>query len=66
MLDAVKKCPGLCAMGALVIGGFILLESSGWARGGSRAPQRIDPKQIRSSSPGSWTYLYWTHGSRGK
>ena len=43
-----------------------MAESRGWASGGSKAPERIPPNQVRNSHPGTWTYLYWAHGVRGK
>lgn len=41
-------------------------EARGWARGGKKAPDSVDPAQLRNTNPGSWTFLYWAHGSRGK
>lgn len=41
-------------------------EARGWAMGGKQAPERIAPEQLRSHNPGSWHYVYWYHGSRGK
>ncbi len=41
-------------------------EARGWAFGGKKAPERIAPGQLRSASPGSWHYVYWMHGTRGK
>lgn len=66
MINAIKNCPGFVIFGILVLGFFLVLQTSGRASGGSKAPQRMDTKQIRSSAPGSWTYVYWAHGVRGK
>ena len=66
MLNLFKNCPGFVIFGAVVLGLFLFLQTSGRASGGSKVPQRMDTKQIRSSSPGSWTYIYWSHGVRGK
>lgn len=54
-----------------VVGGLVLLlygaaETRGWAAGGSRAEEPIPRDQLRQSSPGSWHYVYWYHGIRGK
>ena len=49
-----------------VLGLYWTAESRGWAGGGRKAPERVDPGQLRSQSPGSWGYVYWYHGSRGK
>ena len=46
--------------------GYVAAESRGWAFGGRKSPERIGPEQLRSASPGSWRYVYWMHGSRGK
>ncbi len=40
-------------------------ETFGWAAGGTRRPP-IPVEQLRQTSPGSWTYVYWHHGYRGK
>ncbi|MEL6714930.1 MAG: hypothetical protein AAFP86_14205 [Planctomycetota bacterium] len=66
MFDAIKRSPRYFGFGAIVIVLFLLLQTSGRASGGKTRPERIDPKQIRSASPGSWTYVYWAYGSRGK
>ena len=66
MLSILKAAPGYLVFGAAVLVLYFWLEMSGVAFGGSKAPERMDPNQIRSSSPGSWTYIYWHHGSRGK
>ena len=50
----------------LVLGVFWTAQARGWAFGGRKAPERVDPGQLRSTSPGSWGYVYWYHGSRGK
>ena len=41
-------------------------EANGWASGGQTAPEPIQQAQLRNTNPGSWTYLYWAHGVRGK
>lgn len=66
MLEALLKCRGFLVWAAIVFGLFFWLETGGYAAGGTRKDARVDPKEIRSSSPGSWTYIYWAHGSRGK
>lgn len=66
MLRAFNHYRIYTAFGLVVVALFVFLETSGAARGGSKAPERIDPQQIRSTSPGSWTFLYWSHGMRGK
>lgn len=49
-----------------VLGLYWTAESRGFAFGGRSVPERINPDQLRSQSPGSWGYVYWYHGSRGK
>ena len=66
MLSSLKASPGYLIFGGAVLALYFWLELSGVAFGGSTAKERIDPQQIRSSSPGSLTFLYWAHGSRGK
>lgn len=66
MASSLRSSAGFLVYAAVVLGLFLWLETGGYAFGGSRKPQRIDPKEIRSSAPGSWTYVYWAHGSRGK
>lgn len=66
MLDQLKKTPVMFGLGSGVLALYLFAEFSGIAFGGSTKSQRIDPNQIRSSSPGSWAYVYWAHGSRGK
>jgi hypothetical protein len=66
MLSHLKNFPGYLAFGGVVLALYLWLEMTGVAFGGAKAPQKMDPTQIRSSSPGSWTYIYWSHGSRGK
>lgn len=66
MLNALKNTPGFLVFGTIVLGLYLWAETSGVAFGGSKKEQRVDPREIRSSSPGSWTYIYWAHGSRGK
>ena len=62
----LTRTPKSLILGVVVIALYLWLEMTGMAFGGSRKEQRIDPTQIRSASPGSWTYIYWAHGSRGK
>ena len=66
MLRALQHYRIYTAFGLAVVALFVFLETSGRASGGDKAPERIDPQQIRSTSPGSWTFLYWAHGMRGK
>lgn len=66
MPQALKSSPVFIIFGALILGLYLFVETSGVAFGGSKKEKRVDPQQIRSSSPGSWTYIYWAHGSRGK
>lgn len=66
MADLLKNTRGFLVYAAVILGLFYWLQTSGHAAGGSRKDARVDPKEIRSSSPGSWTYIYWAHGSRGK
>ena len=66
MFSSLKKTPFTLAFGAAVLFMYVTAEFSGLAFGGSKKPQRVDPTQIRQSAPGSWTYVYWAHGSRGK
>ncbi len=66
MFEIFKRCPLYVVVGAVLVAGAAAVEMSGIAFGGSRKAQRVDPSQIRQSSPGSWTYIYWAHGSRGK
>ena len=66
MFSSLKSAPGYVLFGGAILALYLWLELSGAAFGGKRAPRKMDPNQIRSSSPGSWTYLYWAHGSRGK
>ena len=66
MFDSLKKSPLMLGFGAVVLGSYLFAEFSGVAFGGSKKPQRLDPTQIRQQSPGSWSYIYWAHGSRGK
>ncbi|MEM7311068.1 MAG: hypothetical protein AAF682_30640 [Planctomycetota bacterium] len=54
------------AFGVLALGVYGLAEARGWAGDGKRVPERIEPSQLRRASPGSWTYVYWYHGVRGK
>ncbi len=51
---------------AMTLSMYGLAEARGWASGGQKAPERIPPNQVRNVHPGSWTYLYWAHGMRGK
>ena len=53
-------------VGAFVLGGFGLAETRGWAMGGKKMKERITTGDVRSGSPGSWHYVYWYHGTRGK
>ena len=52
--------------GVLVLGTYGAAERTGWALGGNKAPGRIDQRDLRSGTPGSWHYVYWYHGTRGK
>ncbi|MEM9801396.1 MAG: hypothetical protein AAGA20_13800 [Planctomycetota bacterium] len=61
-----KLSPALLVFGLAVLSLYLVLEMSGLAFGGSKKPERVDPTQIRQAAPGSWTYAYWAHGSRGK
>lgn len=66
MFNALKRSPLYLVFGLAVIALSVFLDMNGTARGGQKAPKPIDPNQIRTSSPGSWTYIYWAHGTRGK
>ena len=66
MFRSLRQSPIYFAFGVAVVALFVFLETSGRANGGRKAPAPIDPTQLRSSSPGSWTYIYWAHGTRGK
>lgn len=66
MFNALKSSPGFLVFGLAVLALYVTAETSGMAFGGSKKAQRVDTSQIRSTSPGSWTYIYWAHGSRGK
>ena len=50
----------------VVLGSYSTAEALGLAGGGHEAPDPIPHEQLRQSSPGSWHYIYWTHGMRGK
>lgn len=65
-MSFLTRTPKTLLFGAMIIALYVGLEMSGVAFGGSRKEQRVDPTQIRSAAPGSWTYIYWAHGSRGK
>ena len=54
---------GLAALTLTVYG---LAEARGWALDDKRAPERVEPDQLRRVSPGAWTYVYWYHGMRGQ
>lgn len=59
----------LFVYGFLVAGALFLYgsaEAGGWASGGKQAPEPVTQAQLRNTHPGSWTYLYWAHGVRGK
>ena len=56
----------LMIVAALTVGCYTLIEARGIAFGGRKAPARITPEELRSSSSGSSTFLYWSHGLRGK
>ncbi len=56
----------LMAVAALTLGSYALIEARGIAFGGRKAPARVTPEELRSSSSGSSTFLYWSHGLRGK
>ena len=66
MISSLKKSPFVLALGVAALFMYVTAEFSGLAFGGSKKPPRVDPTQIRQSAPGSWTYVYWAHGSRGK
>ena len=53
-------------IGALVLGLYGLAETKGWAFAGNRVAEPITQKDLRSGTPGSWHYVYWYHGTRGK
>lgn len=50
----------------LCLAGYAFVEARGVAFGGHSAPERVAPDQLRSASPGSWHFIYWAHGTRGK
>lgn len=61
-----RRIPYLyAAFAALTLAGYVGLERTGWATGGSARPA-IPTEQIRQAPPGSWQYVYWSHGYRGK
>lgn len=49
-----------------VLGFYALSETRGWAMGGKRAKDPVTQQDLRSGTPGSWHYVYWYHGTRGK
>jgi len=55
---------GLAA--GLVLALYATAESRGWATGGRKVAEPVPHEQLRQSSPGSWHYVYWYHGTRGK
>jgi len=56
----------LIAAALFALGGYALVEARGIAFGGRKAPARVTPEELRSSSTGSSTFIYWSHGLRGK
>lgn len=62
----MKKLAKWGLIGTFVLGFYSMSEAQGWAMGGSKAPQPIKHEDLRSGSPGSWHYVYWYHGTRGK
>ena len=53
-------------VGTLILGSYVGGETLGLASGGRTQKNPIPPDQLRQSSPGSWHYVYWYHGTRGK
>ena len=54
---------GLASLGSL--GLYAAAEFGGWSGAGSPKPP-IPQQQLRQGNPGSWNYVYWHHGFRGK
>lgn len=53
-------------VGVFALGIYGLSENRGWALGGNKVAEPITQKDLRSGTPGSWHYVYWYHGTRGK
>ncbi|MDA1267377.1 MAG: hypothetical protein O2816_20030 [Planctomycetota bacterium] len=53
-------------VGTFVLGTFGMAETRGWALGGKKVKDPITQTDLRSGTPGSWHYVYWYHGTRGK
>lgn len=50
----------------ICLGSYGMAEARGWALGGTEVKDPITQKDLRSGTPGSWHYVFWYHGTRGK
>jgi hypothetical protein len=62
----MRKLTKWALIGVFTLGLYSLSEARGWAMGGKRAPEPVKREDLRSGTPGSWHYVYWYHGTRGK
>ena len=52
-------------LAAAIVGTYVFAEWSGLAFGGEARPP-LSPADLRQTSPGSWTYTYWSLDHHGK